>query len=105
MKIELSNKIIKIKVLTVTEALKTLHFGLKEKIEFLEADEFEMETIMNVKVCKMILLELGDLCPDNEDVKILMKELFDEEVTLEELKEIDEKLIAAHEKQNEKQLG
>jgi len=99
LKINLTNEIINIKVKDLAEIVSIMNFGLKEKIEFLEADEYEMETIMNVKVCKMILFG-----SDNADVIILMKELFDKELTLEELNEINDKLICAFDKQMSKSL-
>ena len=104
MKINLTNEIINIKVKDLAESVSTINFGLKEKIEFLEADEFEIETIMNVKNCKMLLFNLSNFESVDDDVIILMRELFNEDITLEELKEINDKLICAFDKQMNKSL-
>jgi len=99
MRVNLTNGVLNIKVKQFAEAVSTINFNLKEKIEFLEADEFEIEIIMNAKICKMLLFNLSDFESVDDDVIILMRELFDEDITLEELKQINNKLIRAYEKQ------
>jgi len=101
MKIELTNKEIEVNVKIITEALKTLNFNMKTKIKFFlneDIDELELETILNLKVCKFILLESGFSEIDKNDIIILMKSLFEEELTLEDLDIIKNKLIRNCEK-------
>ena len=101
MKIELTNKEVKVNVKIITEALKTLNFNMKNKIKFFldeDIDELELETILNLKMCKFILLELGFSEIYKNDILILMKSLFDEELTLKDLDNIKSKLLRNCEK-------
>jgi len=101
MKIELTNKEVEVNVKIITEALKTLNFNMKNKIKFFldeNIDELELETILNLKMCKFILLELGFSEIYKNDILILMKSLFDEELTLKDLDNIKSKLLRNCEK-------
>ena len=97
MKIKLSNTTIKVKVKDVTRSISYLNYDLKNKVKFLDADESEIETIMNVKFCKMLMVELYEFEHLKDDIIILMRELFDEEISIEELIEIEDKLVNAYE--------